>query len=165
MLSAGQDLELIRPIRPDGRLSDKYHGTHRGKGSPFNIVNAVPGMHYYWARDDMLVRYLMDGWEIVPPESPERGMPEVDENYRKAVDSFIRRDNLILLRISEERYAELQALKGTRSQGALYGVTDAYLDSEQSHQLESRYGENAGGPIRFPTRGHGTRRATEAELR
>jgi hypothetical protein len=117
-------------------------------------------MVYYWCRHPrldrgaQLQRLINEGYEVVPPDSPEHKGKVVNLNYAQfGLDNYQVHGDVVMLRIPEERFRERQEMKTTLNQAGLTGVTQNYESRGMS--LEERYGSSSDGPIYYRGPGHG----------
>lgn len=153
-LQGGGSHNDLRPLMPDGNLLEGVRGSHRGSASDLNVVGALPGFHYYWGRlsQSFLMRFIRAGWEVVPPDSPERKLIEEPDWKGMELDSIQLKKDVVLLRIPEPKYREIQAHKATLAQIAAQGPTQEYLG--KADQLPESARSGADGPLYYRGRLH-----------
>lgn len=157
MIQGGASRQDLRPADRDPNAP--IRGSHKGAAAALNVRNPQPGFVYAWGRTDQnyLIRKRNEGWEIVPPDSPERKEAETDPNWSQALDQAQTRRDVVLLRITEERYREIQEDKQRRALAARSGAAESFLD--KNYQLPERYRESTSGePVYYRAPGHGERR-------
>jgi hypothetical protein len=160
-ISGGAPRDWIRSLRSDGNLRPNARGCHRGPAESLNVVGAIPGMVYYWCRHPkrdrggaMLQRFVNQGWEVVPPGSPEHKSRETSLNYSElGLDGYQVHGDLVLVRIPEGKYREICTFRKAQADVAR-DATDEYLD--KARQIEERYGARADGPIYYRSGAHGS---------
>lgn len=159
-LSGGLPLDWLKPLRWDSTVGPNERGTHRGPSRSMNVVNALPGFIYYWARHPRLdrgsnlQRFINEGWEVVPPDSPEHKGRELKLSYSQfGLDNYQVHGDLVLLRIPEAKYREKAELRAQLAKAAIQGPTEDY--QQRGAPLEERFGSRADGPIYYRGHGHG----------
>jgi hypothetical protein len=161
MLSGGGNRLDIRPLDQSGNLQTGIRGSHRGHAQSLNIQNPIPGYVYYWCRHpsrdrggSQLQQFINYGYEVVPPDSQEHKGRETSLNYAElGLDNYQVHGDLVLLRITEERYREFCRWRDAQNDPDRDAATDAYL--EAGRDLEERFGAGADGPLRYKGSGHG----------
>ncbi len=154
MIQGGASRELLRPAVRDPKAP--IRGSHKGAAAALNIVNPVPGFVYYWElRDEnRLLLKRTEGWQVVPPDSPERKGVETDQNWSQAIDGMQTRRDVVLLRIPESRYGLICEERNRRAISARTGVTDSFLN--RNYQLPERY-RSGEKPVYYRAPDHGER--------
>jgi hypothetical protein len=153
MLQGGRNNEHLRPLRPDGTVVENVRGTHRGNAEDLNVANALPGFLYYWCRSTQsdLMRFLRAGWQVVPPDSPERAFRR-DPDYRSlGLDGIQTNKDVVLIRIPEAMYRRLAEHQVRINRTALEGPTQDYLGKSNKYD---RWSGQAEGPILYQGRNH-----------
>lgn len=153
MIQGGRNNEWLRPIRPDGTLMENVRGTHRGNAEDLNVYNPLPGFLYYWCRsnDSDLMRYRRQGWEVVPPDSPERAFRRSPDYSGMGLDGIQTNKDVVLVRIPEAQYRRLAEHNARLAQTALAGPTQDYLGRNGNYD---RWAPGAEGPILYQGRSH-----------
>lgn len=136
-------------------------GNHRGPAAGLNVHNPQPGMHYYHCRHPkadrrgaQFQRFMNMGWEPVPPGSPEYLAQNTNLKYSQlGLDQFSAHGDVLLIRISEEKYRRLAEFRRLTAESEVDGPTNEYL--QQAHNFDSNYGLRADGPIYYKGQGHG----------
>lgn len=154
MLQGGRNHADLRPLMPDGNAFADARGAHKGDAADLNIVGALPGFHYYWARlaESALRRFVRAGWEVVPPDSPERKYITEPDWKGMGLDGVQLSKDVVLLRISEERYREILAHKSMLAKIAREGPTQEYLG--KADQLPESARSGAEGPLYYKGKLH-----------
>lgn len=135
MIQGGGDLSWTKPVSP----ADEVVGAHRGHHAALNIKNPQPGFRYYYERRDankVLVK-KNEGWEVVQANSPERWGDNLPEDVQKELDGVRAYQDVILLRIPEEKYRQNREHLRELAEASRRGSDREYLDKsrEREHQL------------------------------
>ena len=120
-------------------------GSHMGTTECLNITNPQPGFHYYHARRDAssIQRKLNEGWRPVTGEDPESwgvDLTTLDGTKIPELDGLRAFQDVILVKIPEDKYAALQVEKERRAKVQRTGTTEEYLSKGQ--ELASRIGSS-----------------------
>lgn len=161
-LTGGIDRHELRPLNYHDKPGQQARGSHRLSSASLNVDGAQAGFVYYWGRHPsrdrggaQLQRFVNDGWQIVGPNDPERKCKETSLNYSElGLDGYQAHGDLILLRMTEERYRERQQFKALQENGDADAATEDYLDKGRAYEAE--YGTRADGPIYYRGTGHGS---------
>ena len=153
MIDAGGNNEHLRPLNQDGNAFADAVGSHRGTAEDLNVMNPVPGMLYYWCRNEQssLRRFLRFGWEVVPPDSPERKFVRDPDYTALGLDGIQTNKDVVLLRIPEQLYRRLADHRGHKRKVALEGSTEDYLGRNSDYD---HWAATAEGPILYRGRNH-----------
>lgn len=154
MAGSGGDLSWLKPLSPDGNLSDDALGCHRGDFEIMNVRNAQPGFTYGYARATRgRVRHFQRKcYKVVSHEDPERMGDAEDPNYAAAgLDSTQDFDDVVLMKCPTERVRERQRERIQRTEASLKGVTAEYLDG--AGEVGGNY-HSSQRPIRYKAPHH-----------
>lgn len=151
----------IAPLHRDGNVEAGIRGNHRGPAAGLNVHNPQPGMHYYHCRHPkadrrgaQYRRFVNMGWEAVPPGAPEFCAESGDLRLKElGIDGFHINSDVILMRISEERYRRQVEFSRLTREAETDGPTNEYLQNARS--FDANYGSRADGPIYYKGPGHG----------
>lgn len=146
-LTAGFNRLDLKPLSELGDNKANVRGSHRGPAAGLNVHNPQPGFIYKWIRHPrhdrsaaQYRRFINMGYEVVGPDSPERRAESENLNLSKlgGLDNYQTHGDVVLVRIPEDKYRELQEFREHQRKVALAGVTDGYLS--RGKDLESRLG-------------------------
>ena len=161
-ISGGIDRFALKPLAERTGAKANVRGTHRGPAAGLNVHNPQPGMVYKWVRHPrydrngaQYRRFINLGYEVVPPDAPEYRAESQNYNFAKlGLDNYQTHGDVVLVRITEDKYRELQEFREQQRKVALEGVTDSYLS--KGKELESRLGESSSGkPLYYKGSDHG----------
>lgn len=160
-ISVGPPRLDIAPLHPDGNVGAGVRGNHRGPAEGLNVHNPQPGMHYYHCRHPkadrrgaQFRRFINQGWEPVPPDAPEYVAESTNLHFPQlGLDGFHTHGDVILIRISEERYRQMADFKRLTAEAELDGPTNEFL--QRARDFDHNYGLRADGPIYYKGQGHG----------
>ena len=154
-INAGGDRKDLRPLDQSGQTL----GTHRGNYEALNVRDPQPGYRYCWARSKQgsLYKKLNQGWEFVRAQDPEHlgisteGLP-VD--IQTSLDSLKPFGDVVLMRQSEEKYAEQQKLSQALAKAAREGAESQFM--AKGEDRASEVGSASGSePLYFARKQHG----------
>ena len=132
--------EWYEPISPERETDDGEYiiGTHRGTSYHLNIRNPQPGYMYYYEsnRANRLRRRQAQGYEFVLDSDPEKWGAELPQNIQSDLGGVRVNQDVVLMRVREERYAELAAEKTELAALSRGGTTEQWLDS--GHATEQK---------------------------
>lgn len=154
MISAGNRLDLSKPLDQEGNFTRGSIGCHRGHMEALNVKNARPGHHYYYFRTDSssLDRAELQGWDFVKLTDPEKmGQETRSDRVAAGLDSTQTRNDIVLCRMPDERYSVHRAQIDQRSDGMRGDSAAEFM--EKGRPLQDAYGEQ----VYFKSAGHGFR--------
>lgn len=143
MLGGGEDSRLYVPLTREGNLADSEAlGCHRGTYEWMNVTNAQPGYIYYLGRrtEAGLRQAALRGWQVVPPDSPERLGERTDPNFQAAgLDGVQTGGELVLMYMPESRYRVLCEEREERSARMRDMSARQFTESDRARTLQERY--------------------------
>ncbi len=155
-LSGGGNRSELRPMDPQGTTL----GSHKGAYEALNVRNAKPGFNYVFAKlsaSAILVKQNQ-GWQLVKENDPEEwGVPRdmFPDKIQGSLDSLKAFGDVVLMRIPNERYQEIQDEHNARSVAALGGTESEFLG--KGDELGEEVGSSTQGrPLHYMQGQHGT---------
>lgn len=134
MAEGGKNMNWLRPVerRPENTI-----GTHTGRHEALNVRNPQPGYRYYYPRRGAseIQAKLNQGWRMVRKEDPESwgiDLRDISGETLPEMDGLMAYQDVVLMKIPEEKYRILQEEKQMRNKVMLHGPTDEYLSRGES---------------------------------
>lgn len=138
-LRAGTPRAWLRPTDPAAQHRLGARGDHRGPHAALNVKNARPGYTYYYEanKPSKIQSKLNDGWEFVRQEDPEQWGADLPADVQQSLDTARPYKDVILLRIPNHKYAEIQRRKLEDAKFARTGAERSYLNTgeDRARQL------------------------------
>jgi hypothetical protein len=161
MLSGGIDYGDLKPLC-EGETVAGARGTHTGPANGLNIHNPQPGMKYSWVRHPRHDRgaaqfqeFLNWGYEPCGKDSPEMRARAGNLNFSEyGLDGFQTHGDVVLMRISEDKFRVRQEYRNNQAKAALDGSTEAYMSKGSELQGRYSYARTADGPLYYRGAGH-----------
>ena len=154
MSASGGDLSWLKPLNPEGNLSEEALGCHKGDFSHMNVRNWQTGFTYAYARrnDGRIRHYKRMGYRVVTQDDPEYIGDADDPDFAAAgLDSSFGTGDVILMKCPTERVRKRQQERIAYTESMLKGVTDEYLD--RAGEVGGNY-HSTQRPIRYRRADH-----------
>lgn len=149
-MHGGLEYEWLRPYDDDrDGEGDPVIGCHVGNTEALNVRNPQPGFRYYHGpaqRRGVLRSLINRGWEVVPPDAPERIGDAKDPRFGSAVDSSQAFGDTVLMRAPDHLYRKIIDEEAAAARYALGDAGDPFLDG--ATDAENHY-SRAGRPTRY----------------
>jgi hypothetical protein len=153
----GEDRSWYRPLTPTGNAErdSTVVGNHIGAFAALNVHNAQSGWVYMYERRDAnaLISSRNLGWRRVTENDPETmgDTSAVEMDMGTSLDSgkTVAFSDIVLLKRPLEVHRKERKAEEDENKARLEGATEAYIHGPHAMGLESEFGGQADGPMRY----------------